>query len=186
LVTDYRDWQIPLGRRFRALKIWFVMRSYGLDGMKEHIRKHIAIGEVLTNLVKDRNDLFEIIATPRFALTCFRVKPSVVAGLHMNSHADPSDKIEDDPLMGELNPAADEQRETDANVVTKEITDIINENGEIVIRSTTTVGKSVMRVVSANPNAEEKYVRNAFDIIVRTTEEVLGKRHTETANARPK
>jgi glutamate/tyrosine decarboxylase-like PLP-dependent enzyme len=57
-VTDYRDWQIPLGRRFRALKIWFVMRTYGIQGFKAHIRNHIRLGELFHSLVKSRPDLF--------------------------------------------------------------------------------------------------------------------------------
>jgi aromatic-L-amino-acid/L-tryptophan decarboxylase len=77
LVTDYRDWQIPLGRRFRALKIWFVMRSYGVEGLREHIANSIRVGEGFKDLVLLRGDLFEIVATPRFALTCFRVRPGV-------------------------------------------------------------------------------------------------------------
>jgi aromatic-L-amino-acid decarboxylase len=46
LVTDYRDWQIPLGRRFRSLKIWFVLRTYGINGLQAHIRKHVKLGEL--------------------------------------------------------------------------------------------------------------------------------------------
>ena len=42
-VIDYRDWQIPLGRRFRALKLWFVLRSYGIEGLQHHIREHVAL-----------------------------------------------------------------------------------------------------------------------------------------------
>lgn len=53
-VTDYRDWQIPLGRRFRALKIWFVMRSYGITGMQEHIRRTIALGDLFAEWVRER------------------------------------------------------------------------------------------------------------------------------------
>src|SRR5262249_16741661 len=44
-VIDYRDWQIPLGRRFRSLKLWFVIRSYGIDGLKHHIRRHIELAQ---------------------------------------------------------------------------------------------------------------------------------------------
>ena len=83
LVTDYRDWQIPLGRRFRALKIWFVMRSYGLEGLRAHIEKSIRVGEAFRDMALERRDLFEIIATPRFALTCLRVRPDVVAAMKM-------------------------------------------------------------------------------------------------------
>ncbi len=185
LVTDYRDWQIPLGRRFRALKIWFVMRSYGLEGMREHIRRTIKIGEVFKGLVEEKNDLFESVAPPRFALTCLRVKPSVVAGHSaMNGHASAAINAKDEALMGDFVSDVAAQAETDANAVTKEIADLINQRGEIFITSSTTAGKCMVRVVSANPNAEEKYVRNAFEIIVRTTEEVLAKRQNVMSNGK--
>ena len=47
-VIDYRDWQIPLGRRFRALKLWFVLRSYGAEGLRHHIREHVELDQVHT------------------------------------------------------------------------------------------------------------------------------------------
>ena len=73
-VIDYRNWQISLGRRFRALKIWFVMRSYGIDGMQAHIRKSITLGDVFADLVRSRSDLFELLTRPAFGLTVLRVK----------------------------------------------------------------------------------------------------------------
>ena len=152
LVTDYRDWQIPLGRRFRSLKIWFVMRTYGLEGMRDHIRRTTGLGNVFAGLVRSRSDMYEIVAPPSFALTCFRIKPSVVA----------------------RNGAVDAEDETITNTLTKQVADLINERGEIFITSSTAAGKHMIRVVSANPNAQEKYVRNAFEIIVKTTDEVLG------------
>lgn len=76
LVTDYRDWQIPLGRRFRSLKIWFVLRTYGVKGLQEHIRKHVKFGEIFADLVKRRTDIFELITGPSFALTMFNIVPN--------------------------------------------------------------------------------------------------------------
>ncbi|KAI2618863.1 pyridoxal phosphate-dependent transferase [Hypoxylon sp. NC1633] len=73
LVTDYRDWQIPFGRRFRALKVWFVLRAYGLEGLRAHIRRHVALAETFAALVRTRRDLFEIVTGPRFALTLIKV-----------------------------------------------------------------------------------------------------------------
>ena len=176
LVTDYRDWQIPLGRRFRALKIWFVMRTYGIDGLQAHISRTIALGNVFYSLVKERSDLFEIVAPPRFALTCFRVKPTVAAAhRRMSGNADLATHATDQSTIVDSMLDQGAQAEADANAATKEIADSINDRGEIFITSSTTAGKCMIRVVSANPNAEEKYVRNAFDIIVRTTEEVLAK-----------
>lgn len=73
LVTDYRDWQIPLGRRFRSLKLWFVLRSYGLRGLEAHLRGGIALAEKLEAKLKTRGDLFKIFTPARFALVTFRV-----------------------------------------------------------------------------------------------------------------
>ena len=73
LVTDYREWQIPLGRRFRALKIWFVLRSYGAEGLRSYIQKTIKLGEDFADAVRGKEDLFEILAGPSFALTVFRM-----------------------------------------------------------------------------------------------------------------
>lgn len=73
LVTDYRNWQIPLGRRFRALKIWFVLRNYGVKGLQAYIRDGVKRGEMFAGLVKGRGDLFEIVTGPVFALTVFRM-----------------------------------------------------------------------------------------------------------------
>ena len=74
LVNNYRDWGIPLGRRFRALKLWFVMRMYGQEGMQEIIRRHIALGQWLaTEITKTPG--FEIMAPVPLNLICFRLHP---------------------------------------------------------------------------------------------------------------
>ncbi|TDZ25622.1 Aromatic-L-amino-acid decarboxylase [Colletotrichum orbiculare MAFF 240422] len=73
LVTDYRDWQIPLGRRFRSLKLWFVMRAYGAAGIREHLQKGVDQGERFAGLLRARADVFDIVTGPRFALVVFTV-----------------------------------------------------------------------------------------------------------------
>ena len=52
-VIDYRDWQIPLGRRFRALKLWFVIRHYGVEGLQHHVRRHVALAQQFAGWVRD-------------------------------------------------------------------------------------------------------------------------------------
>ncbi|KAL7962860.1 Endomembrane protein 70 domain-containing protein [Trichoderma compactum] len=74
LVTDYRDWQIPLGRRFRSLKLWFVLRSYGIRGLQAHIRNGVTLGESLEAKLATRPDLLTIFTKARFGLVSFRVK----------------------------------------------------------------------------------------------------------------
>jgi len=142
LVTDYRDWQIPLGRRFRSLKIWFVLRTYGVSGLQAHIRKHVKLGELFHSLVQSREDIFHVITGPSFALTVFNV-------------------------------VSNKRDDKDADKMTKEVYELVNKRGEIYITHTVVGGVYAIRVVSANPMAEEKFIRKAFKVLVDTTEEIL-------------
>ena len=72
-VFDYRDWHIPLGRRFRALKLWFVIRHYGVEGLQELIRHHVALAELFESLVRADNR-FEVVAPRPLNLICFRLR----------------------------------------------------------------------------------------------------------------
>jgi aromatic-L-amino-acid/L-tryptophan decarboxylase len=72
-VIDYRDWHIQLGRRFRSLKLWFVIRHYGVDGLQHHIRQHVQLAQQFAEWV--RNDgRFELAAPAPLNLVCFRHK----------------------------------------------------------------------------------------------------------------
>lgn len=72
---DYRHWQIPLGRRFRSLKLWFVLRLYGVENLQRHIRKHVAQAHEFEALVL-ADPRFEIVAEVVLGLVCFRLKGS--------------------------------------------------------------------------------------------------------------
>ena len=82
-VNDYRDWGIPLGRRFRALKLWFVMRSFGLTGMQERLRHHIALNDQFAEWVDQHPD-FECILPPFLNFSCFRLRPAGQATADLN------------------------------------------------------------------------------------------------------
>ena len=146
LVTDYRDWQIPLGRRFRALKMWFVMRTYGALGLRKHIRNTVAVGTGFSELVKSRSDLFKMFTPPVFGLTVITVKPAYVA-------------------EGTVAKVA-------VDGITKEVYEGVNSDGDIFITSSVVDGSYVIRVVSGNERIEERHLVRAFDIIVKKTEEV--------------
>lgn len=77
LVNDYRDWGVALGRRFRALKLWFVIRNFGVAGITERVRKHIELAQWLTEQINATPD-FELLTNTRFSLVCFRYKPENV------------------------------------------------------------------------------------------------------------
>jgi aromatic-L-amino-acid decarboxylase len=74
-VVNYRDWGIQLGRRFRALKLWFVIRSYGVDGLRALVRHHLALARELAGWIQETPG-FELMAPVPFGLVCFRYRPS--------------------------------------------------------------------------------------------------------------
>ncbi|GJJ08842.1 hypothetical protein Clacol_003061 [Clathrus columnatus] len=73
-VVDYRNWQLPLGRRFRSVKVWFVLRSYGIEGFRSYLRKGITLAKQFQILVRS-DPRFEIVTPPFLALTVFRIRP---------------------------------------------------------------------------------------------------------------
>lgn len=86
-VKNYRDWGIPLGRRFRALKLWFVMRSFGIEGLQKKIRYHIELAQNLKREI-EHHDHFELLAPVPLNTICFRFHP---------------DYIDDEEKLNELN-----------------------------------------------------------------------------------
>jgi len=73
-VVNFRDWGIQLGRRFRALKLWFVIRSYGVEGLRAIIRRHVELAHELAAWIEESPD-FELMAPVPFGLVCFRFRP---------------------------------------------------------------------------------------------------------------
>jgi aromatic-L-amino-acid decarboxylase len=72
-VVDYRDWHPQLGRRFRAIKLWAVLRTYGLHGLRAHIRSGVALAEHVADLVR-ADDRFELVTEPALSLVVFRLR----------------------------------------------------------------------------------------------------------------
>lgn len=167
-MIDYRDWQIPLGRRFRSLKIWFVLRTYGISGLKSHVRKGIKLGELFHSLVLSRPDLFRVLAPPAFALTVLAVLP------RRSKQRLTSERIGDGvQATNDIVINGDFSELDSANKITKEVLDQINASGQLYLTGTVVNDIYAIRVVSANELADEEHVRRAFQILVLVTEEVL-------------
>ena len=172
LVTDYRDWQIPLGRRFRALKIWFVLRTYGVNGLKAHIRRHITLGEKFADWIRGRQDLFRIIAPPAFALIVFTVAAPKHTNLGLMNGYKETDVIEGSTISNSTSHASTAELDH-TNALTKSVYESINASGEIFLTSTVISGTYAIRVVSANERTSEGHLEKAFKILVRTTEDIV-------------
>ena len=147
LVTDYRDWEIPLGHRFRSLKVWFVLRTYGIAGLQAFIRKHIKLGDYFHRLLESRPDVFSIFTKPVFGLVTFQIKPPHLAKFQL--------ELEDDAShLQELNSATE-------NVYEK-----ITAVGEFALTSALVGDVFLIRVVTATPMLEEMHLDKLFNAIV--------------------
>ena len=173
LVTDYRDWQIPLGRRFRSLKVWFVLRTYGVQGLRNYVQHGINLGNLFADLIRSRSDLFTIFTPPAFGLVVFTANPQKRLQPRLERDLDGADPRPDLDREVSMKPRVSDEELEKANEVTKKVFETIDEQKEFFLTSTVVGGVYAIRVVSANPQAEEKYVREVFEVLVRTAEKVL-------------
>ena len=93
-VVNYRDWGIQLGRRFRALKLWFVLRSYGAEAIRAMLRRHLELARQFRAWVEQEPD-FEVMAPSPFGLVCFRHHPAGMDDAALDRH--------NEALLGRIN-----------------------------------------------------------------------------------
>lgn len=146
-VVDYRDWQVPLGRRFRALKLWFVLRWYGAEGLRAHVRGHVALAQELAGWVHE-DPRFEVVAPHPLSLVCFRL---LVEG---GEGGDPD--------------------ATDA--LNEELLTRLNASGRLYLTHTRVRGSYALRVAIGATATERRHVEAAWREITRTAGEVLAER----------
>jgi aromatic-L-amino-acid/L-tryptophan decarboxylase len=91
-VIDYRDWQVPLGRRFRALKLWFVLRYYGAEELRAMVRRHVELASLFASWVEGSDD-FELAAPVHLNLVCFRHRGGDEVNLEILERLNASGKL---------------------------------------------------------------------------------------------
>lgn len=91
-VFDYRDWHIQLGRRFRSLKLWFVIRHYGVEGLQHHARKHVEMAHNFAQWIKSSED-FELYTEPPLNLVCFKHKSGDDFNMNLMNEVNKTGKI---------------------------------------------------------------------------------------------
>ncbi len=132
-VFDYRDWQVPLGRRFRALKLWFVIRYYGVEGLMHHIRRHVSLAQELAGWITASQD-FELAAPVPLNLVCF---------FHR-----------------------------DGNDLNRALLERLNRSGKIFLSHTILNERYVLRLCVGQTHTEARHVRQAWELIQRTANEL--------------
>jgi aromatic-L-amino-acid decarboxylase len=134
-VANFRDWGIQLGRRFRALKLWFVIRSYGVEGLRAVIRRHVALAREFAGWVSASPD-FELLAPAPLGLVCFRYRPAGTAA--------------DDPGLDELN---------------RELLARVNASGRVFLTHTALGGRYTIRLAVGQRCTEREHVEEAWRLV---------------------
>ena len=134
-VVNFRDWGIQLGRRFRALKVWFVLRSYGIEGLQRFVRAHVEMAQDLARQIASTPE-FELMAPVPFGLVCFRYHPAGV---------DP-----DDPVLDRLN---------------QELLERVNATRRVHLTHTRLAGCYVIRLVIGQWQTQPSHVEDAWQLI---------------------
>ncbi|KAL8252742.1 hypothetical protein R6Q59_036435 [Mikania micrantha] len=148
-VIDYKDWEIPLGRRFRSLKLWMVLRLYGVENLQSYIRNHIKLAQQFEDLVAQdtrfmsyKNSHFQIVATRTFSLVCFLLLPA-------------------------------NKNEEHANKLNRDLLDAVNSSGQIFISHTVLSGKYILRFVVGAPLIEERHIVAAWKLFQEASSSLL-------------
>lgn len=134
-VNDYRDWGIPLGRRFRALKLWWVLRTYGLSGLRKMMSHHLEWTRLFAQWVTDHPD-FEVLAPVPFSLVCFRYAPQGAS-------------LEAAPL----------------NALNERLLQALNATGEVYLTHTRIRGQYALRLVVAQTYVKRHHVERVWTLV---------------------
>ena len=134
-VKNFRDWGIPLGRRFRALKLWFVIRHFGIRGLQEKVRGHMELAKEFQSWLGE-DPRFEVMAPLTISLVCFRYHPS----------------------HGTFT-------EEELERMNKDLMDELNGSGKMFITHTKLKGKFALRLCIGQTNTPREHVRKAWERI---------------------
>lgn len=134
-VKNFRDWGIPLGRRFRALKLWFVIRSFGIRGLQEKVRSHIELAREFESWIQE-DPRFEMMAPMTLNLVCFRYHP-------------PQRNLTEDELER----------------INRGLMDELNRSGRMFMTHTKLKGKFTLRLCVGQTNTTREHVQRAWEQI---------------------
>ncbi|MFB0533315.1 MAG: aspartate aminotransferase family protein, partial [Desulfatiglandales bacterium] len=132
-VKNFRDWGIPLGRRFRALKLWFVIRYFGIRGLQQKVRSHIELAKEFESWIQ-KDPRFEVMAPVTMNLVCFRYHP-------------PEGNFTEEELER----------------INKGLMDELNRSGKMFITHTELKGRFTLRLCVGQTNTTRGHVQRAWE-----------------------
>ncbi|KAF5345346.1 hypothetical protein D9758_008462 [Tetrapyrgos nigripes] len=134
---EYRNWHIGLGRRYRSVKLWFVLRGYGVEGFQKYIRKLVSLRERFVEHVSS-SDLLQLVAPPSLALAVFRIEPK-----------QPNEALPEESL----------------NNLNRLFYGRISARKEVLLTQTVLDGSFCIRFSVGSPRTQEEHVDKAFEIL---------------------
>ncbi len=155
-VTNYMDWGVQLGRRFRALKLWMVIRAFGTEGIAARLREHIRLGQLLAAWV-DADPDFERLAPTPLSVVCLRAVPSDIARRLESAEGEQARELQ--TYLDRLN---------------EKIVDAVNATGQAFLAPTRLRDKVVIRVAIGNIRTDEAGVRRVWGLLQDATRELAG------------
>eukprot|EP00475_Leptophrys_vorax_P023695 TRINITY_DN32507_c0_g1_i2.p1 TRINITY_DN32507_c0_g1~~TRINITY_DN32507_c0_g1_i2.p1 ORF type:complete len:424 (-),score=11.46 TRINITY_DN32507_c0_g1_i2:100-1263(-) len=178
-VVDYKDWEIPLGRRFRALKLWFVLRMYGAKRIRAYFRHHISIARWLEGEIR-ADDRFELMAPRTVALLCFRLKPPAelgrrVATGNIGRASEGCNDWEEGDRDSKQHDMVEEkiQEEDSGRTLNMALLEAVNNTGKLFMTHTVLSGKFTLRMAIGGPNTKKTHVEDAWSTIQREASSLL-------------
>jgi aromatic-L-amino-acid decarboxylase len=154
-VTNYMDWGIQLGRRFRALKLWMVIRHFGIEGIQARVSEHIRLAQMMGQRVDDDPGYERMAPTP-FSVVCLRAVPADLAETLNTS--------DDEGLIQEIELYLDE--------LNRSIVDSVSRSGEVYFSHTMLNGKFTIRMAIGNIRSDEKWIVLAWDLLKETANSI--------------
>ncbi|XP_062093463.1 tyrosine decarboxylase-like [Humulus lupulus] len=181
MVVDYKDWQITLSRRFRSLKLWLVLRSYGVERLQAFLRSHVKMAKQFEGLLAS-DDRFELVVPRNFSLVCFRVSPLAISKFKLIITTNYLHKIENenenenDVVRKEehcvINGNVD-FRETCINEVNKELLDSINGSGRVYMSHCIVGDVFALRLAVGSTLTEESHIVRAWEVVKEHADAIL-------------
>ncbi|XP_021802943.1 tyrosine/DOPA decarboxylase 1-like [Prunus avium] len=174
-VVDYKDWQIALSRRFRAMKLWLVLRSYGVVNLRNFLRSHVKMAKLFEGLVA-MDQRFEIVVPRNFSMVCFRVSPWVAT-----SKGTPTTPTSNSFHQNGI----EDNVEKCTNEVNCKLLEAINASGRVFMTHAVVGGMYVIRCAVGVTLTEEKHIAMAWKVVQEHADVIL-KNHGDDGDAKLK
>ncbi|KAL9250838.1 Tyrosine/DOPA decarboxylase 2-like protein [Drosera capensis] len=168
-VVDYKDWQIALSRRFRSLKLWLVLRSYGICNLRKFIRKHVDMAAYFEGLVNKDSERFEVVVPRLFSTVCFRISPATIIQHRLYNRWHDHEKTHALPASNDH----DDHNHILINDINQELLESVNASGRLYMTHGFVDGMFLIRFSVGASLTEQRHIINAWKTVQEYAQKVV-------------